>query len=85
MKLFDKDRFKGRIKWLIIGVLTLLWATLHLWLLREYQEGADEMSNWIKLFIMNHIIWWYIAPIFYGLIGIASLIVAIFNPKLGNE
>lgn len=84
-KLFDKERFKGRMKLLLIALLLFAWTVLHIWLLNEYNEGAEDMSNWIKLFIMHHIIWWHIAPFVYGIGGLVVLSFAAFKPRVLND
>lgn len=80
MKIFDKDRFINRVICLVIALLLIAWAMFHLWMLVEYREGSDDMNGIFKLFLVNHILWLYISPAVYGLIGVVVFIIGIVNP-----
>lgn len=80
--MFDKKRFKSRIKWLIMGSLLMLWAVVRFNLLQVYIENEDSVSALLKTFILDHIIWWYLAPFVYGFLGFVVFIICIFKPQL---
>lgn len=81
MRGFEKDRAKGRVKWFVIAGLLLAWAFVHLQLLQMYIENEDSVSAVLKAFILDHIIWWYLAPFVYGLLGLVALFYGFFKPK----
>lgn len=77
----NKQRFKKRMKWFLVAGLLLIWATIRFNLLQIYIENEDNVSALLKTFILDHIIWWYLAPFVYGIIGLITICVGLFKPE----
>lgn len=69
-----------RLGWAIGAIVVLIWAYVHLVLLQHYIADETSIDPIIKAFILDHIIWWYIAPFFYFVLGIVFGWRAFFNP-----